>query len=135
MVTKSAAAGYKIESGAPRHTKGGGPQGVQGIRKEISTLPVGPNEEGSWFWAQSRLAYSTMGIHVWTPWYPVAILSDLIARLDLEGFERITIWSDTGIHFRCVVQQEGVSACAFCILTPNPKLAHKAIIIDPKTQP
>ena len=33
--------------------------------KEIQTLPLGPVEVSSVWYAQSRLAFSTLGIHVW----------------------------------------------------------------------
>ena len=33
--------------------------------QEIQTLPVGPVEVSSVWYAQSRLAYSTLGFHIW----------------------------------------------------------------------
>ena len=87
--------------------------------QEIGSLPVGPSEEGSWWWAQARLAYSSLGIHVWSKhfdkwfgyvsritdksaWYPISILEDMLTkRLDLTGIDTITVWSDAGTHFRC----------------------------------
>ena len=66
-------------------------------RKEIQTLPVGPVEVSAIWYAQSRLAFSTLGIHVWAQGvnemhtvlsrvmdksceYPLAVLWDLLKK-------------------------------------------------------
>eukprot|EP00435_Cladocopium_sp_Y103_P075602 s140_g60.t1 len=59
---------------------------------ENITLPLGPIEEQSWFWATARLSFSTLGFYA---------LKDCIQRLGLPAScSKIQIWSDCGPHFR-----------------------------------
>ena len=83
-------------------------------------MPIGPLESGPMWYAQARLAVTTWGCLVWgqgvaaekeqhiylsrvmdrTGPYTIALLDDLLGRLDLSGTTDIQLWSDTGTHFR-----------------------------------
>ena len=90
---------------------------------ENVTIPVGPVEEQSWFWATSRLGISTLGIYArfdqagtshkryfhyvsqildHTALHASEALKDVIQRLmpDLTGIEHIMVWTDCGPHYR-----------------------------------
>ncbi len=84
--------------------------------EEIGTLPVGPVEY-SWWWAQSRLAYATLGIRIqlsglrsWkviltrctdkSPWLPIYCLIQVLESLPMDGVHTLQLWSDAGTHFR-----------------------------------
>ncbi len=85
--------------------------------QEVATLPVGPHEASSWFWAQARLGYCTLAIRAkvegqlqWfvylthcidkSAWMPIAVLQDLFARILTPATKEVSIWSDAGTHFR-----------------------------------
>ena len=89
---------------------------------ENLTLPVGPVEEQSWFWATARLSFSTLGIYAsyhtegsqqrvyfhyisqildHTALHASVALKDCIRRLALpESCKCLHIWSDCGPHFK-----------------------------------
>jgi hypothetical protein len=81
---------------------------------------MGPIEVSSSFYAGARLAYSCLALHAWgdslppsgtwfvlvsrvldrTPKFPIAILREVLGRLDLVGLDCIVLWSDAGNHCR-----------------------------------
>ena len=88
--------------------------------QELGTLPIGPNEVGDLRYANNRLGYTTFSAMVWeeafrgrrhiftyisrvverTTTFTVALLQDLVKRLDLSTTTHIGWWSDVGVHFR-----------------------------------
>jgi len=88
--------------------------------QELGTLPIGPNEVGDFRYANSRLGYTIFTAMVWgeafrgrrhfftyvsrvverTTTFTVALLQDLVKRLDLSTTTHIGWWSDVGVHFR-----------------------------------
>ena len=88
--------------------------------QELGTLPIGPNEVGDLWYANNRLGYTTFTAMVWgaafegkrhfftyitrvverTTTFTVALLQDLVTRLDLSKTTHIGWWSDVGVHFR-----------------------------------
>ena len=89
---------------------------------ENLTLPVGPQEEQTWFWATSRLGISTLGIYAlyWhedrlhkayfhylsqildhTALHASEALKDVLERIpNLQQRTAIQIWTDCGPHYR-----------------------------------
>ena len=86
------------------------------------TLPLGPKQGGTWWFAPARFSYTVFGVHVWgagmpaggiyylylsrvmdhTPTYVIAVLEDLRARLPPDAdVEEEGLWCDIGLHFRC----------------------------------
>ena len=86
------------------------------------TLPVGPRQAGTWWFAPARLSISCLGVYIWgesvpkegiyfmymsrvmdhTPWYVIAVLDDVVKRLgDATNVTKDVMWSDIGLHFRC----------------------------------
>ena len=83
-------------------------------------MPIGPEESGPMWYAQARLAITTWGCMVWgqgvadenehhiylsrvmdrTAAFTIALLDDLLGRIDLSGTTDILLWSDVGTHFR-----------------------------------
>jgi hypothetical protein len=80
---------------------------------------MGPNEVGSLFYAGSKTAFSCLGVMIWShsmvgkqyvayvsrcidkgQHYALAVLYDVLDRLDLSGYDGISAWSDCGGHFR-----------------------------------
>ena len=86
--------------------------------QEIQTLPVGPVEVSSVWYAQSRLAYSTLGFHIWaegveemhtvlsramekTVAYSMAALWHVLEqRGDTVAYDHLVLWSDGGSNFQ-----------------------------------
>ena len=88
--------------------------------QELGTLPIGPNEVGDLLYANNRLGYTTSTAMVWgaacgggrhlftyvsrvverTTTFTVALLQDLVRRLDLTSTKNIGWWSDVSLHFR-----------------------------------
>ena len=89
---------------------------------ENLTLPIGPVQEQSWFWATARLSFSTLGFYArytkngtthriylhyvsqildHTALHAAVALKDCIRRLQLpESCKSIHIWADCGPHFK-----------------------------------
>ena len=89
---------------------------------ENMTLPLGPVEEQTWFWATSRLSVSTLGIYVrydsqgkefrryfhylsqildHTALHAATALQDIWKRLGLGAeYKDLHIWTDCGPHYR-----------------------------------
>ena len=85
-------------------------------------MPVGPKERGDWWYANSRLAYSCLGIVAWGPVmcghdqaaktcyfsrvtskkaeYTVACVRDFFAELPFSTVTDVHFWMDCGNHFR-----------------------------------
>ena len=86
--------------------------------QEIQTLPVGPVEVSSVWYAQSRLAYSTLGFHIWaegveemhtvlsrvmekTVAYSMAALWHVLEqRGDTAAYDHFVLWSDGGSNLK-----------------------------------
>jgi hypothetical protein len=91
--------------------------------KETQSLPLGPIELNTDWYARARLGFSTLVLFLWgtkedgtafkevhtvltrvlekTPKLPLAFLYDLFrSRPDLLGFLTIVLWSDGGTHFK-----------------------------------
>ena len=88
--------------------------------QELETLPIGPTWVDDFPHADNRLAYTLFTAMVWgeafrgkrhfftyvsriverTPTFTVALLQDLVKRLDLSTTTHIGWWSDVGGHFR-----------------------------------
>ena len=88
------------------------------IFKEIGTLPLGPVEISTWWFARSRLAFSTIGLRLWAAasegvpalndiravvsrcmenWseYMIAVLEALLSdRPDLAHYANLVLWAD-----------------------------------------
>ena len=101
---------------------------------EISSLPVGPIEVSTIWFARARLAYSTLVVKFWsaategkepinemhtyvgrtmekTSKYPLAVLKDVLQkRPDLAAFNQLTLWSDGCGQFK---SREVVGTTAF----------------------
>ena len=93
--------------------------------KENDTMPVGPSEEGTWFWGTSREQVNTLGIFLsWRDsqgrrrenyYHYVSAIMDKTALFAAEclrdcieraGFNHalwtdLNVWADCGPHFRC----------------------------------
>ncbi|CAK9043983.1 unnamed protein product [Durusdinium trenchii] len=89
---------------------------------ENLTIPLGPTEEQTWFWATSRLSLSTLGIYVrynrgsaqvrryfhyisqildHTALHAATALLDIWKRLALDpAYKHVHIWTDCGPHYR-----------------------------------
>ena len=88
---------------------------------ENLTIPVGPVEEQSWFWATARLSVSVLGFYVrfWedgklrslylnyvsqildhTALHAALALKDVVAKLPSAEAADLHVWSDCGPHFR-----------------------------------
>ncbi len=85
--------------------------------QELGTLPIAPIEEGTWWWAQARLGYTTLGVRLsvegvrsWkvvlsrctdkSPWYPITVMNWLLNELPMERITQVQLWADAGTHFR-----------------------------------
>jgi hypothetical protein len=83
------------------------------------TLPIGPKEDGAWWYANARLSITLLVILVWgeqlhptfytycsycmeqTPGFVIACFMDLRARLNADVvFERFHVFCDVGRHFQ-----------------------------------
>ena len=92
------------------------------MSQEIGTLPLGPIEVSSQWFARARLAFSTLGVHIWaaggvnemhtvcsrvmenTSGYTMAALWDLLkARSDMANYDHFVIWADGGSHLKTMV--------------------------------
>jgi hypothetical protein len=101
---------------------------------ENGTLPVGPSEAQDWFWATSRLGYTTLGFFVnqcvdgkpkesyfhyvamildHTALFAYTALKDLLVRLSLRSGCVVHVWADCGPHFRAYQFLWGL--CQICL--------------------
>ena len=82
------------------------------------TLPIGPVECARWWYARARISVTVLAVLVWRigkspEWYvylshykdhtalhTVAMLEDVIARIDVASSHCLVMWADTGKHFR-----------------------------------
>ena len=90
--------------------------------KQADTLPVGPVETGSWWYAGSRLAITVLTFITWGPGLPrqyntycshildqsagyvVSCMEDLLTRVvDVKGFKKMLLFADVGNHCRASV--------------------------------
>ena len=107
---------------------------------ENLTLPLGPVEEQSWFWATARLSFSTLGLYAsfhkeghqhkvyfhyvsqildHTALHASVALKDCIRRLALpSSCKTLQIWSDCGPHFKAYA----FVATAVDILQTHPQI-------------
>eukprot|EP00975_Prorocentrum_lima_P022128 4657997-Prorocentrum_lima.AAC.1 len=87
-----------------------------GTLQEGKTLPIGPAEAGSSWYALHRLAYSCLGVHVWSEdgelfymymgrcmekgsLYVISVLWQVLEQ-QLAGRSKVVLWSDGGVHFK-----------------------------------
>ena len=83
------------------------------------SLPMGPEEGGSWWYCGARLQVTVLGFYVWgvdfdkpvyytylsdvmdhTPLFVIACMKDWLAKLPDEHVESYSLWADVGPHFR-----------------------------------
>ena len=86
--------------------------------KEVGALPRGPVEESAVWFAGARMGYNVLSFRVWGcgvsgyRWitycsrviekgtvYSMALLKDVLTKIDLTNTREIKFWSDCGRHF------------------------------------
>ena len=85
--------------------------------QELQTLPRGPEAKSAEWFANERLAYSTLAVHLWstdmdkwitvfsrvlehTTQYPICVLYHIFDGMDMNRWPEVTIWSDGPKQFK-----------------------------------